>query len=371
MLVTTSCAIDTSTVSGTPPDLESVTDCRPVSAYANVEAMDADFAHAPTIAGLAGGDIAADVELRSGDRLLAFGDSIIASPESPTSLVRNSLLRLAGDRACLTLGPRGSAFVPDRDADVGYWPMSLMRVSPDVGSEEKVVAFAQRVRDRYAVEERFVTLGPSLAEIVIDSDGMAHVVRVIDIGDDNPSRERIGWGAASWRGPDGYAYIYGTAHPDHGVAFGWSLHLARVPIAQVFDTGSWEYWDGHAWSRDEGSAAALISAVGGVSQTLSVFAEGDTWYAVSKRDDYLGSDVVIWRAPRPTGPFDAGTTVAQRPSDLAAGTLAYAALAHPTLFPEPGTIVVSVSRNTTDADAIVADPTLYRPEFFRVPLPQR
>ena len=36
---------------------------------------------------------------------------------------------------------------------------------------------------------------------------------------------------------------------------------------------------------------------------------------------------------------------------------------------EPGTIVVSVSRNMADADTIAADPTLYRPEFFRVPLP--
>ena len=110
-------------------------------------------------------------------------------------------------------------------------------------------------------------------------------------------------------------------------------------------------------------------AVGGVEQTLSVFAEGPTWYAVSKRDGALGSDVVIRSAPAPTGPFTAGEVVASRPSNPEAGVLAYAALAHPALFPEPGTIVISVSRNTTDADAIAADPTLYRPEFFRVPLP--
>jgi hypothetical protein len=31
--------------------------------------------------------------------------------------------------------------------------------------------------------------------------------------------------------------------------------------------------------------------------------------------------------------------------------------------------VVSISQNTTDPNALADDPTLYRPEFFRVPLP--
>jgi hypothetical protein len=46
----------------------------------------------------------------------------------------------------------------------------------------------------------------------------------------------------------------------------------------------------------------------------------------------------------------------------------YAAVAHPTLYPEEGTVVVSISQNTTDPNALADDPTLYRPEFFRVPL---
>jgi len=361
----TSCAPDVGAAGDAPPTSSATVACEPRDPYPDLSTLAHDFARSPSITGLVGGDIAAEVALQGGDRLFAFGDSIIDSPESPTSLVRNSLLHLTDGRTCLILGPQGSAFVPDRGDGVGYWPMSLLEVVPD----RTVVAFVQRVRDRYAVEERFVTLGPSLAEISLDADGIAHVVRVIDIGDDNSSRERIGWGAASWKGQDGYAYIYGTANPDHEVAFGWSLHVARVPIGDVFDTAAWEYWDGRAWSTEEGSAAPLIPAVGGVSQTLSVFADADGWHAVSKRDDYLGSDIVIWSAPGPTGPFDAGTTVARRPSDLATGKLAYAALAHPSLFPQEGTMVISVSHNTTDAAALSKDPTLYRPEFFRVPLP--
>lgn len=32
-------------------------------------------------------------------------------------------------------------------------------------------------------------------------------------------------------------------------------------------------------------------------------------------------------------------------------------------------MVISASHNTTDAAALSKDPTLYRPEIFRVPLP--
>jgi hypothetical protein len=339
-------------------------ECRPQAPYVDLQELADDFARAPSIAGLAGGDIAANVALHRGDRLFVFGDSLIDTG-TPDTIVRNSLLRFTDSEVCLVLGPQGSAFVPDRGDGVGYWPMSLLEIAPD----GRVVIFLQRVRDTFVAGGHFETLGPSLAEVGIDGSGTPYLVRVIDIGRDNPSRERIGWGAASWMGDDGYAYVYGTANPEDELACGWSLHVARMPADRVFDTGSWEYADGRGWSSRPGSAAALIEAVGGVSQTLSVFAADDTWYAVSKRDDFLGSDVVIWRSPGPAGPFDAGITVARRPSDLDAGTLAYAALAHPTLFPRAGTMVVSVSRNTTDPAALTDDPTLYRPEFFRVPLP--
>ncbi len=362
MLATTSCAVDASTASDVPPGRESVTDCGPVTEYADVETMAADFARAPSIAGLTGGDMAVDTALARGELLMAFGDALLNTPVSEESSVRNAILALADDRACLVLGPRGTAFVPDRVDGIGYWPTSLGEVN-----EDTVAMFLQRVAERD--DGAFVNLGPSLAAVTVDADGIPHVVSVHDIGSDESSRQRIGWGAATWKGDDGYVYIYGTANPERDLVFGWSLHVARVAPERIFDIDAWEYWTGAEWSADESSATAVLPAVGGVEQTLSVWAEGQTWYAVSKRDGALGSDVVIRTAPAPTGPFSAGKVVASRPSHPEAGILTYAALAHPGLLPEPGTIVISVSRNSTDAEAIAADPTLYRPEFFRVPFP--
>ena len=361
-LPTAGCTLEGGTASGAPPGSASATDCRPFGPHADLDQMAADIARAPSIAGLVGGDMAVDAALASGDVLMAFGDPILETDLTRAATVRNALLALAGDRACLVLGPRGSAFVPDRVDGVGYWPTSLVEV--DQGT---VAMFLQRVVERG--DGVFANLGPALAEVTVDADGIPHVARVRDIGADEPSRQRIGWGAASWRADDGHVYIYGTANPERDLVFGWSLHVARATPESLFDFGSWEYWTGTSWSAEEASAVPIIPAVGGVEQTLSVFAEGPTWYAVSKRDGYLGRDVVIRTATAPTGPFSAGEVVASRPSYPNAGLLAYAAIAHPALFPEPGTIVLSVSRNHTDPEAVAADPALYRPEFFRVPLP--
>ena len=340
--------------------------CEAYSPYPDLESMNNAIATKASLYGIAGGDIATSVRLPGDDVLFAFGDSILDASMTQETTVRNSLLAVTSDRTCLVLGPDGGAFVPDRSDGIGYWPTSIADATrPGVAVAPTGALFLQRVRE--TPDGGFVNLGPALAEVATDEDGVPQLMRAIDIGADNPSRQRIGWGAASWRADDGHIYIYGTANPERDLVFGWSLHVARVTAEDVFDVSAWQYWDGATWGDDPAAAAELIPAVGGVSQTLSVFAEDGTWYAVSKQDDYLGSQVVVWSAPQPTGPFTASGSVASRPSD--ATTVRYAVVAHPTLYPQDGTVVVSISQNTTDESARAEDPTLYRPEFFRVPLP--
>lgn len=320
----------------------------------------------PSLAGLVGADIATDVRLDSGVLILAFGDSILLPTHSPTRpMVANSLLAISRDRACLALGEDRTAFVPERADGVRYWPMSVMQAQPSPGAI--VAVFLQRIRGEDFDE--LVALGPAVAEVAIDEDGLPRLLRVIDLGPDRPSRANIGWGAAAWVGDDGYAYIFGTANPGTHLAFGWSLHVARVRPGDVFDPAAWEYFTEHGWGRQQRDVATLIEAVGGVSQTLSVFSQSGRWYAVSKQDDFLGDTIAIWQAAAPTGPYADPVPVAYRPSDVASGMLAYAAIAHPTLYPKEGTVVVSVSRNSLDPASIAKDPTAYRPEFLRVPLP--
>lgn len=339
--------------------------CQPFTPFSDLGAMEQSIRDARTLNGLVGGDVATSVRLDSGNIMFAFGDSILDTSISPKQSVRNSILGFSKEWSCLVLGPNGSAFVPDRADGVGYWPMSMAQPA---GAEGDVVAlFVNRVRGTGELG-KFVNLGPAVVRVTLDDSGIPSAEEVIEMGADSESTSTIAWGAASWA-TDDYVYVFGTSSPGEDMVFGWALHVARSLPGTVFDPAQWEFWDGEQWTSEATSSAALIAAEGGVSQTLSVFEQDDKWYAISKKDDFLGEDVDVWLAPGPTGPFDDVEIAGNQPSDLEAGILRYTALAHPTLFPQPGTIVLSISVNTTHFERISSDPNLYRPEFWRAKLP--
>jgi hypothetical protein len=264
----------------------------------------------------------------------------------------------------------GGALVPDRRDGVGYWPMSIAKVERT--GYDLVGVGLQRVRSATVPDGAlaFQNLGPAMAVFIVTRGRAPQLLEVQDIGADDPDGDRPTWGAAATVSDD-WIYLYGTANPRQASVFGFSLHVARVRPDDLLDESAWRYWDGRRWQKKADRSAVLIPAVGGVSQTLSVFERDGRWYAVSKRDEFLGSDLVIWSSPGPTGPFTAGDPVAEIPSDVAAGQLRYMPLAHPDLLPEDGSIVVSYSQNETDATKIDDDPFLYRPRFLRVPLPDQ
>ncbi len=151
--------------------------------------------------------------------------------------------------------------------------------------------------------------------------------------------------------------------------FGNSLHVARARIGDLADPAKWEYWTGHRWGHHPDRIGTLIPAKGGVSQVLSVFQKNGSWYAVSKRGDLLGTDLVVWKAPSPTGPFVAGPVVASIPTDPKSGLMRYMPLAHPDLPASPGQVIVSYSVNINGYTNLMKNPFRYRPVFLAVPLP--
>ena len=313
-----------------------------------------------------GGDVGADVRLQDGRRLWVFGDTLRSAGFDGQRFVRNSMLVVS--RGCLQVvlpGDHG-ALIPDRRDGVGYWPMSIGKVQRP--GYDLVSVAAQRVRSTGAGPFDFESLGPAQAVFVVPRGGTPQLIAQRDIGPDSADRSRPTWGAAA-AVQGGWVYLYGTANPGQDAVFGFSLRVARVRPDDLLEPDRWRYWDGHGWVADARDAAELIGATGGVSQTLSVFRHGDRWYALSKRDDFLGTDLTVWTAPTPHGPFTAGTTLASLPSDTARGELRYMPLAHPDLLPRSGSVVVSYSRNNTDTGAVQRNPLLYRPRFVRVTLP--
>ncbi|TYL45045.1 DUF4185 domain-containing protein [Nocardioides sp. BGMRC 2183] len=313
-----------------------------------------------------GGDVGADALLQDGRRIWVFGDTLRGT-SGHQRLVHNSMLVVGEDCLQAVIPESDGALIPDR-GDVGYWPMSLTVLRRP--GYDLVTVFAQRTRAGDASDPLgFTVLGPAVARFVVATDQTPQLLSVTDLGEDDTDTARPMWGAASVR-DGGWLYAYGTARPpDAEPISGFSLRVARMRPDDVTRPGRWRYWDGAAWARPAEQAAELIGSVDGVSQTLSVFRRGTSWYAFSKRNEVLGTDLVFWTSDSPSGPFLAQPPAGELPSDGETGQLRYMPLAHPDLLPGKGTVIVSYSRNSTDVGAVLSDPLLYRPRFLRVALP--
>lgn len=355
------------------PSRAAETQCLPIKPVTDVKGLNL------LVDGLRGGgefqgaDVGADVTLQDGRRLWVFGDTLRAADFDGQRFVRNSMLVFTDACAQVVLPADHGALIPDRADGTGYWPMSIAKVERP--GYDLVSVSAQRVRGKAGPGNpgAFENLGPSITVFIVRVGETPQLIEQRDIGPDNASRKRPMWGAAAAVDGD-WVYLYGTANPETAGVFGWSLSVARVKVDDLLKMSRWRYWDGKSWQPKPSKAAELIPAVGGVSQTLSVFHrvsqnKGDRWYAVSKRDEFLGRDLVIWTAPGPHGPFTASPALAAIPSDSATGMLRYMPLAHPDLLPEDNTVVVSVSQNNSDPAKVNDNPFLYRPRFLRVKLP--
>jgi len=361
-------AQDIAIAPGTVDGVELLTDCRTYPQPTTLEDLDQLAATSLDHPGFQGGDGAMSIELGDGRRLALFGDTLRDRSYPGGSFVRNSMMIFDGDQACVLTGPDGREVVNDRDDGVGYWPMSL--VARSSGGIEDVAIMMQRVATTPSDDLGFVILGTSLVRMRIPHEGAPRVLETIDLQADDPSRSRTTWGAAMWRGDDGWIYVFGTRNPQRAGVYGWSLHAARARWGDLADQDQWQFWDGERWSSQRSQVATLIGADGGVAQVLSVFARDDAWYAVSTKDGDLGDEIVVWDAPTPTGPYSPHEATLHTPPDRLDGRLAYLVSAHPDLFVEPNSVVVSYSRGSANWDALVARPLEYRPRFVRVPLPR-
>ncbi|MFJ9313369.1 DUF4185 domain-containing protein [Pimelobacter simplex] len=342
--------------------------CIPTGDLATVDQLNAFVTRTRGSVAFAGGDVGASVRLQDGRGMFVFGDTLRGPDFDGQQFVRNSMLLFSPGCGRVVLPRDRGAVVPDRPDGVGYWPMSIASVPRD--GYDLVGVSVQRVRStKGSGVFDFEILGPAVALFRVLPGQAPDLVSLRDVGPDTVDPSRPMWGAATAI-DDGWVYVYGTSRDRAAVSTGFDLRVARSRPETVGDPTAWEFWDGRAWTSDEARARVLIPRRGGVSQTLSVFHDGDRWYAVSKRDEVLGRDLVVWEAPGPTGPFVAAPPVAEIPSDAVSGTLRYLPLAHPDLLPEPGTVVVSYSENNTDFTVVRDDPRRYRPRFLRVRLPQ-
>jgi hypothetical protein len=321
--------------------------------------------------GWAGGDGAASLVLPDGRTLWVFGDTIIGRPADSgpgyapgARMVRNSFVLQDGGLLRPVNGPGGGEVLPNRPSGAFSWPTAGI---VDGGA---LVLFSSRMYGTGTGSFDFAQVGTDVAIVDVPRGGDPVVRTVMEVSASN-GMTSPSWGQSLVRA-GGWIYMYGTRTDPRPYRFGKELYVARSRPGQLADKSSWQYHDGHHFGSRADQARPLIGADGGVSTTLSVLVSpSGRATVVSKRDEFLGTDVRAWTAPTPAGPFRlAPKRLFAAPSGQTAGELVYLAEAHPQFQLPGGRTLVSVSRNNTDLRKVLADRLLFRPQFHAVTLPR-
>ena len=318
------------------------------------------------------GDVGASARLSDGRLVWVFGDTVRADGVRPR-LVANSVLVTSGTCVAQLLPPGDGAVVPDVSDGVVRWPMSVVVLPPSpelagTGVDDVVVVLCARTeRGDSAADLDFRFRGTTAAVFTVSGGGAPQPHDVLEVTPDDPDEQQVNWGAAATVQGE-WAYVYGTRLTGEPLVFGRELYVARIPVDDPADRGTWQFFDGRRWQADIAAAAPVLPADGGVSQTLSVDEVEGTWTAVSKRGGDLADVVWTWTAPGPTGPWTPSRAL-PAPAGHDTGRLTYAPLAHPEIPLASGQLLVSVSRNTTDPAQLLAQPEVGRPLFAEIRRP--
>ncbi|MPR00377.1 DUF4185 domain-containing protein [Modestobacter sp. I12A-02628] len=314
-----------------------------------------------------GGDQGSSLRLPDGRLLWVFADSFQGAQRADGSraagsrLVHNSLV--VADGGCLTgvTGPDGGEVVPNAADGEFHWPQHAFL---DGG---RLYLSVFRVRGTAVPGSTdFTTTGTHLASFDLVPGGSPVFTGLTPTPSAGTSDDVVQWGTAVAQ-DDGATYVYGTRRVEDRTLFGKALYVARVPAGAVTDLAAWRFWDGAGWATDAGAATPVKDARGGVSTALSIWRAADgTWHGVTKKDEYLGDQVVALRAPSATGPWTE-QVIGSSPSYAVPGELTYTALAHPDVPLDGGGLLVSVSRNNESWTTHLADGDLYKPQFSRAP----
>ncbi|MPQ98380.1 DUF4185 domain-containing protein [Modestobacter sp. I12A-02628] len=317
-------------------------------------------------------DVGASAPLHDGRLVWVYGDTFRAAGYSPT-MVANSILVSSGSCLSQVVTPEAGPVIPDLAPDLVQWPMSVVVLPPEAaaaageGITDVFLVLSARTWRGPAGPMDFHFRGTSASVFTVTAGGAPQLREVVEITPDDEDATQVNWGAAATV-DDGWLYVFGTRLTGERLQFGRELHVARVPIGTPTERSAWEFWDGRDWQDDAERSAVVIGASGGVSQLLSVDVIDGQFVAVSKRDGDLGDFVYSWTATSPVGPWTAQRGLSA-PAGYDVGRLTYSPLAHPDVELASGRLLVSVSRNSTSYDSLVADPRIGRPTFAEIPRP--
>ena len=315
-----------------------------------------------------GADYQRAYPLPDGRVLWLFQDAFLPTTHGP-ELVHNVGLLQDGTNFELLRSGTSEHPTPYLFADVTdrhhhwYWPLG-----GGVGLDEQLHVFVAELVER---GPRYLSYVEPIATWIatIDVDDL-HVIDQ-QLAPDSSS-DLYGWSVVS---AGDHTYLYAFCYrqfgfdplpfaPDvnaHDRACSDEVTMARIPRGD-FDARP-EYWDGHGWSDDPATAAAVIPREGRTVNPTQVAVHNGRFVAVTKEGDWWGNTIYLDVATAPEGPWTTyWSTLVQAECDRCntyfASIVPFGA--------DDDSFVIALSCNTWDGD----DLGHYNPTFMRVPAPK-
>ena len=349
-----------------------MTECDKVSGQPHPwQQLFADYAQCAD--GWVAGDSAYPVTLSNGTKLWLFSDSIIG----PTRRWVHNCIVVQEPDGHLRTRYDGTAAQPESlvnpaepiDADnLKHWMWIGDGFAVDDAdlpvSQHRLWAFCQEFRRQRANDDwnewNFCWVRSWLIEFSLPD---LKVLNQTPINDGTGIR----WGAAVLRDDD-QAFIYGVLdqgdQPEDRMSC-MPVYLAKANIADM--TGQWRYRASNTWSATPEQATQLLT---GVSTEFSVRRIDATSYVLVACDTAKPRGqwpIVEYRASTPEGPWT-GPELLYDPPEVAADPTEEIYAYNPKITrDESGELVLIYNVNST-FNAVLNDPSIYRPKFRRIQL---
>lgn len=289
--------------------------------------LDTLFSSSPT--GIVGADYPRTLPLPSGEVLWTFQDAKILRPGGGYDVLHN--IGMVQRDNCFTLlrggtpgAPRPWLF-PYETVDFvrWFWPLDA-----EVGSDGRVYVWLADMREFLpppppapppAPGRPAPPPEPTLGYLVRTVPQGTYVARI------DPATWNVEWyGRPVESGTDlygfaiesdrKYTYLFAQCHRQFGFdpyIFGVLAHdrsctdrvtVSRVPRGRLFDVAT--YWDGQRWTTDRHAAVPIIEQTDRFANPTQFLFRNNHWMAITKIDDWWGSDVVVEQARRVFGPYE-------------------------------------------------------------------